>query len=148
MPTCKTARDGSCLTRDQKRVIASIFGGAETSEGKPIYASFPFDPGLIQRGWADWKFNAPLNRDAGAVGYIFNTPPPAPALSADALRSFALDLDIDAAAEAIWTTGGIYTESAMSFMTPPNPTESRHPQGSRRQDDRDPRSLRRGVLAR
>ena len=108
-------------THDQKKVIASIFEGAETSDGTPTYASFPFDAGLVQRGWGDWKFNAPLNRDAGAVGYIFNTPPPAPALSADALRSFALDLDIDAAVESIWTTSGIYSESAMSFMTPPNP---------------------------
>jgi feruloyl esterase len=121
VPTCTSERDGTCLTHEQKKVIAAIFEGAETSDGKPIYASFPVDPGLVQRGWADWKFNAPLNRDAGAVGYIFNTPPPAPALSADALRSFALDLDIDAAAKAIWTTSGIYSESAMSFMTPPNP---------------------------
>jgi pimeloyl-ACP methyl ester carboxylesterase len=121
VPTCASERDGTCLTHDQKKVIASVFEGAETSDATPIYASFPFDAGLVQRGWADWKFNAPLNRDAGAVGYIFNTPPPAPALSAEALRSFALDLDIDAAAEAIWTTSGIYTESAMSFMTPPNP---------------------------
>jgi len=120
VPTCKSERDGTCLTRDQKSVIASVFGGAETSEGTPIYSSFPFDPGLTQPGWADWKFNAPLNRDAGAVGYIFNTPPPAPPLAT--LRDFALTLDIDAAAAAIWTTSGVYTESAMSFMTPPNPT--------------------------
>jgi feruloyl esterase len=120
VPTCKSVRDGTCLTRDQKRVIESVFGGAETSEGAPIYASFPFDPGLTQPGWADWKFNAPLNRDAGAVGYIFNTPPPAPPLPT--LRDFALSLDIDAAAEAIWTTSGVYTESAMSFMTPPDPS--------------------------
>jgi hypothetical protein len=121
VPTCTSERDGTCLTREQKSVIASVFAGAETSQGTPIYASFPFDPGLTQPGWADWKFNAPLNRDAGAVGYIFNTPPPAPPLAT--LRSFALTLDIDAAAEAIWTTSGIYAESAMSFMTPPDPAD-------------------------
>ncbi len=120
VPTCKSVRDGTCLTRDQKRVIETVFGGAKTSEGAPIYASFPFDPGLTQPGWADWKFNAPLNRDAGAVGYIFNTPPQAPPLPT--LRDFALTLDIDAAAAAIWTTSGVYTESAMSFMTPPDPS--------------------------
>jgi len=120
VPTCKSERDGTCLTLEQKSVIASVFGGAETSKGKPIYASFPFDPGLTQPGWADWKFKAPLDRDAGAVGYIFNTPPPAPAPSD--YRDFALNLDIDEAAAKIWTTSGIYTESAMSFMTPPDPT--------------------------
>ena len=93
-----------------------MFAGAITSGGEGIYSSFPYDPGLVQTGWADWKFNSPISRDSVAVGYIFSALPYAPAL--DALRDFVLGLDIDDANERIYATEGIYAESAMEFMTP------------------------------
>lgn len=118
VPTCVDGhRDGTCLTTEQKSVVADLFAGARTSSGQPIYSSFPYDPGLTQAGWASWKFDAPLTRDAGAYGYIFGTPPDAPALAG--LPAYALSLDIDEAARSIYRTAGVYTESSMEFMTPP-----------------------------
>ncbi len=119
VPTCTDARDGTCLTTEQKAVVAKVFDGARTSDDTAIYSSFPFDPGLTSPNWASWKFDAPLTRDSGAVGYIFSTPPDAPPLPT--LPDYALDISIDHIASAIWTTGGPYTESSMEFMTPPEP---------------------------
>lgn len=47
------------------------------SAGTPIYSRFPFDPGIVQTGWADWKLRSPLRpgRDPVAVGFIFTSPP-------------------------------------------------------------------------
>ena len=117
VPTCEADRDGTCLTAEQKAVVSGIFAGAETSSGEAIYSSFPFDPGLAQSGWAFWEFFASQNLDPGAVGYIMGTPPD-PSIPASPLT-----VDIDAAAASIYATGGIYTESGMEFMTPPNSTQ-------------------------
>ena len=116
VPTCDADRDGTCLTAAQKAVVAEVFAGAHTSDGAEIYSSFPFDPGLAQGNWAFWKFFASRSLDPGAVGYIFGTPPD-PGIPASPLT-----VDIDAVAQSIYATSGIYAESGMEFMTPPNPT--------------------------
>ena len=121
VPRCKGERDGTCLTKDQLTVIEEVFAGARTSNNKAIYSSFPFDPGLTQTGWAGWKFGSPYTRDAPAVGFIFTTPPAEPSILSD-LRGYALGFDVDTEAAKIYATSGIYTESSMSFMTPPDPT--------------------------
>ena len=121
VPTCDGDRDGTCLTAAQQAVVAAIFAGARTSDGEEIYSSFPFDPGLVQGGWGFWEFFAAVALDPSAVGYVFGTPPDAPALNA--LPQYALSVDIDRVARQIYDTDGIYTESAMSFMTPPDPTD-------------------------
>lgn len=121
VPACAGARDGSCLSTEQLDVVSRVFAGATTSTNATIYSSWLYDPGIRQQGWADWKFQFSVNnqRDAVAYGYIFATPPNPP--GADTL-AYALALDIDEAARAIEATDATYTESSMSFMTPPNPT--------------------------
>ncbi len=118
VPTCPGARDGSCLTQAQKDAIGPIFKGATTSDGKPFYASFPYDGGLSGSGIASWEFNAPLTRDSGAVGAIFKVPPSTLALTDG--PAFSLGLDIDATLAELYATDATYTESSMSFMTPPD----------------------------
>jgi len=120
VPTCGGARTGSCLSPAQKTAIGKIFSGPTTSNGERIYASFPYDPGLAQPGNAFWEFFAPLVLDSGAVGVIFKVPPENPATFNG--PAFALGADLDALAQAITATNGLYTESAMEFMTPPHPT--------------------------
>jgi len=121
VPTCKGARDGSCLTQEQKIAIAPIFRGATTSNGERFYASFPYDSGIGGGGIPFWEFTAPLALDSGAVGVIFKVPPSTAALTNGA--AFSLGLDIDTALAQLYATDATYTEAAMSFMTPPNPTE-------------------------
>lgn len=118
VPTCAAdVRDGSCLTTAQKSVLTRIYAGARTSTGEAIYSSFPYDPGLTQSGWASWQFSAPLTRDAGAVGYVFTSPP-----DRRADPGYALTVDVDHIAASIYASDATYTESAMEFMTPPDVT--------------------------
>jgi len=118
LPTCAGARDGTCLTQAQKLVIDAIAKGATTTNGERFYASFPYDSGIAGGGIPFWEFTAPLALDSGAVGTIFQVPPStAPLVNGPA---FALGLDIDATLQRLFTTDATYTESAMSFMTPPD----------------------------
>lgn len=121
VPTCPGARDGTCLSDAQKTAIAPIFSGATTSTGAPIYSSFPYDAGLGANGIPFWEFTAPVALDSGAVGVIFAVPPADPLTFNGPV--FALTGSIDAMYASITATNTTYTESAMSFMTPPNPTQ-------------------------
>lgn len=120
VPTCAGARDGTCLSAAQKTAIAPIFSGATTGSGAPFYASFPYDSGLRGGDVAFWEFVAPVALDTGGVGMIWGVPPENPATFNG--PAYALGLDIDNAIALVNATNATYTESAMSFMTPPNPT--------------------------
>jgi feruloyl esterase len=119
VPTCSSARDGTCLSAAQKSGIAGLFAGAKTETGKKIYASFPWDAGLATDGWASWKFSAPLQRDAGAVGLIWSVPPENPATFDG--TAFALNGNLDTMLARVGATSPTYPESALSFMLPPDP---------------------------
>lgn len=117
VPTCGAGRDGSCLSAAQKSGIAGLFSGARSPSGALIYNSFPYDAGLATGGWASWKYANSLTRDPGAVGLVWQVPPEAVA-GFDA-RGFALTADLDGMLAKVNATSATYTESAMSFMLPP-----------------------------
>jgi predicted esterase len=126
VPTCAGARDGTCLSAQQKTIISKIFSGPTTSNGALIYSSFPWDGGVgggssaTNSGVAFWEFFAPLNLDSGAVGFIFGTPPQT--VTGFNGSNFSLTTNVDALATSIVATNAAYPEAGMSFMTPPNPT--------------------------
>ena len=122
VPTCTGERDGSCLSAAQKTGIAKLFNGVTTASGTKVYASFPFDAGLGTNGWASWKYSESLNRDSGAVAYIWQVPPTTESLASFNGPKFSLGSDIGALVSMINATSATYTESALSFMTPPNPS--------------------------
>ncbi|MGO4608984.1 tannase/feruloyl esterase family alpha/beta hydrolase [Variovorax sp. 2RAF20] len=119
VPTCAAGtRDGMCLSAPQKNALANVFvKGARNSAGQPLYSSFPFDAGVSGSNWREWKFASPPTRDAGAVGFIFTTPPLAERPQG---LPFALGFDMDRDAPRIAATDGVFHESALSFMTPPD----------------------------
>jgi len=119
VPTCGGPRDGTCLSAGQKTAIGNIFAGPKDSDGQPIYATFPYDAGLGSTGIPFWEFIAPVALDSGAVGFVFKTPPENPVGFNGG--TFALTANIDLLAEQIFATNATYTESGMSFMTPPHP---------------------------
>ena len=121
VPTCTGARDGTCLSAAQKTTIAGLFSGAKTSAGAKIYSSFPFDAGLATSGWSFWKFTVPMILDSGAVGLIWQVPPE----NASTFNgpAFALGGNVDSMLAKVNATNATYTESAMSFMTPPHPSD-------------------------
>jgi poly(3-hydroxybutyrate) depolymerase len=118
VPTCSGARDGSCLSAAQKIGIAGLFAGATTETGTKIYSSFPWDAGFATAGWASWKFSAPLDRDSGAVGLIWSVPPEDTATFKG--PAFALNGSLATMLARVGATSGVYTESALSFMLPPD----------------------------
>ena len=117
VPTCTGARDGSCLAAAQKSAIGRLFAGVALASGERLYAPFPYDAGLATGDWAQWKFNAPSTRDAGAVSNIWQVPP-APPSGFDG-RAFMLSADADALLARVQATDSSYAEAALSFMQPP-----------------------------
>lgn len=118
VPTCAGDRDGSCLTAAQKQALGKVFEGPHASDGHPIYASFPFDSGHAASGSAFWEFVSPLILDSTALGFVFSTPPSDPTTFIPPL--FALTADPEQLESAIAAHDQTYTESALSFMDPPN----------------------------
>ncbi|HRK39753.1 MAG TPA: tannase/feruloyl esterase family alpha/beta hydrolase [Burkholderiaceae bacterium] len=121
VPTCVSARDGTCLTPAQKTALAKVYAGARNSKGEALYARFPFDTGIASSDWAAWKFvnSVGATRDPIAVGYIFSSPPQT---NIPDTLAYALNFNVDTDALLIFATSGVYAESAMSFMSPPAPT--------------------------
>jgi feruloyl esterase len=121
VPTCGGDRDGTCLTAAQKAAIALIFSGAVRGDGRPFYTSFPFDGGHNSRDSAFWEFLVPLRIDSAATAMIWGVPPANPSTFVGA--SYALTTPIDSMLTAVAATDATYTESALSFMQPVNPTD-------------------------
>ncbi|MCX8023308.1 MAG: tannase/feruloyl esterase family alpha/beta hydrolase, partial [Syntrophorhabdaceae bacterium] len=136
VPTCAGARNGTCLTIGQKAVLTSVHAGIRNSKGTPLYINFPWDPGIRSSGWRSWKFSASItNRDPLAVAFVFTVPPQDPTIlngTGNTLLDYALNwsgtgFDVDRDAPKIYATNATYTESAMSFMTPPDPLMKKLP---------------------
>ncbi len=121
VPTCTSARDGTCLTAAQKTGLAKLFSGPTLSNGNLIYATFPYDTGLYTAGYAFWEYTAPVALDSGGVAAIWGVPPQGPVGFNG--PNFALTGNVDTMWASVQATNATYTESAMSFMTPPNPTD-------------------------
>lgn len=125
VPTCSDDRDGTCLTQAQKDVLSNIMAGAHNSANEAIYTSFPYDAGMGTDNYFGWEYTMALTRDSGTVGGVFTTPPTSVGnTEADALafiQSFSMDTD----APKIYATDAAngFTESAIEFMTPPDPTD-------------------------
>ena len=120
VPVCSSTRDGSCLSTDQIDVLANIYRGPVNATGEALYATQPFDPGLIGSNWASWKFDSSVGtaRDPVAVGIIFQVPPnPDVMLNS---RQFAFNFNFDTDYAKLSATNETYPESAMSFMIPPD----------------------------
>ena len=125
VPTCSGAPGATCLTAAQKTALQKVFGGPKNSAGQSLYATWPWDPGIAGAGWRFWKLDAgfapvPFNTiiGAGAMGYIFTTPPDAPSL-ADAGFAYQMAFSMDTGAPRIFATSASFTQSSMDFMTPP-----------------------------
>ncbi len=111
VPTCRGARDGSCLTAPQKATLADVHAGGKVDNGQPIYSAFPYDAGMAGSNWATWKFVNAVALDPLSVGTIFTAPPAAPVNFASA--------NLDALLPAISATTETYRESGVSLMGPP-----------------------------
>ena len=144
VPTCTGAANGTCLTATQKTALQKIMDGPKNGAGQQLYSSWPWDPGIAAsaigfESWRAWKLENPIlgglsiNVALGgpALPYIFTTPPTDIGLGVNPadtgtiignIYGYMLGFNFDTDAPKIFATNSKYTESAMSFMTPPNPT--------------------------
>jgi feruloyl esterase len=130
--TCRGAKTGACLSPSQTAALYKVFDGARNAKGELLYADWPWDTGIGDsvanstfEGWRRWKlgpFEAGVNgainatMGASAAAILFSTPPrPAGAAGVDPL-SYALGLNVDAAAATIHATSAPYLESSWDFM--------------------------------
>lgn len=140
VPTCTSGSAvGTCLTNAQKLVLANMHAGAQNSSGSSLYNAFLWSEGISSSGWRTWKMNNSTNaRDPLSVAFVFMTPPVATATfngtddnaTLTNLYKFAINYNnagfsVDKDAPKIFQTNSTYTESAMSFMTPPDLTMSK-----------------------
>jgi hypothetical protein len=101
---CTGDKTATCLGERQVEALRRAFRGAQDSRGQPVYASWPWDPGLASPGWRAWKLGTsktatPNARNAtlgpAAIANYFLTPPDP---GFDALR-FDFDRDTPRTAE-------------------------------------------------
>lgn len=120
VPICQNERTGTCLTPAQIQAISNIFTGPINSKGEALYATQPYDPGLIGSNWASWKFESSVGtaRDPVAVGIIFQIPPDLNVVKSS--KQFAFNFNFDTDYPKLSAINETYQESAMSFMLPPN----------------------------
>ena len=62
---CKGAKEAACLAPQQVQAMKKVFAGAQDSQGKPLYFSWPWDPGIghPQNDWRMWKLgNSPTEK--------------------------------------------------------------------------------------
>jgi feruloyl esterase len=120
VPTCGGARDGTCLSAEQKTALAPIFSGATDSTGRKFYASLAYDAGISGTSFATWKFNASKGLDTGAVATVWGVPP----ISQTGFDgpAYLTSTSVDTMLASIAATSSTYLESALSFMQPVNPS--------------------------
>lgn len=123
VPQCASGAppDGTCLSATQKTALANIFNGARGTAGDLLYSDWPWDPGLAGSGWTFWKTFLNAQIAPVAMGNVFATPP-APVIAAfsPATTAYWQAFDVNQGFELIYGTNATFTESSMSFMTPPD----------------------------
>ncbi|MCJ0762741.1 tannase/feruloyl esterase family alpha/beta hydrolase [Variovorax terrae] len=128
VPACNAGAtpNGQCLSGAQKATLARVFAGPVDTAGTRLYSGLAWDPGVAGRDWATWKFESSVGpRDAIALAFVMTTPPASPAVvtgQGNSLIDYALGFPLDQALAKISATDGRYRESALGFMTPPDPT--------------------------
>ncbi len=130
--TCSGDKTPQCLSAAQVGSLQKVFGGPRNSRGEALYADWPFDAGVGAFGWRIWKLGtAPTavpNSIIGTMGgaslpYIFSTPPTPLDGAGTSVIDYLLGFNFDADAGKVLAANGVYAESPMAFMTPPNPTD-------------------------
>jgi len=140
VPTCSGARDGSCLSAPQKTALQNVMNGPRNSAGTALYSDWPWDAGIAGSAvgfasWRMWKLENPIlgglpiiaTLGGSALPYVFTTPPTDlprdPSAVVPALFGYLAGFNFDTDAPKISATTAGFTQSALSFMTPPNPTQ-------------------------
>lgn len=123
---CDQNNQGACLVEEKLDALQKIFAGPSNTQGDALYADWPVDAGVGGNNWRAWKIEGAggLPRivllGAPSLANIFMTPPKLIENSPNGLLEFLRNFDFDTDAQTIYATGGPFSDSAMTFMTPPD----------------------------
>jgi len=115
---CKTPKASGCLPQEKVDALRKTFAAARDSRGQPLYAAWPWDPGIAGRDWRGWRLGdspkAPgngLNETMGAdaLARYFSTPPYTGPFD-------VTKFDFDQAAARVAETGAI-NDATATFLT-------------------------------
>jgi pimeloyl-ACP methyl ester carboxylesterase len=125
---CSGAKTASCLSAAQVQALTQSLAGPRNSRGEALYADWPFDAGMGAAGWRTWKLEssvAPWDRNpiiatlgAGSLAYVFSTPPVRAPGTPAGLLDYLARFDFDRDAPKIFANDALFTESAVSLMSP------------------------------
>jgi feruloyl esterase len=130
---CSGAKDATCLSASQVTALSKSMSGPKNSQGTPLYTSWSYDPGIANTGWSQWKYTAaflpgqyPIIVSLGSpsLALTFSTPPvqfPNNTATTADLLNYLTNYSFDTDAPKIFATNATFTESAMDFMTMPDP---------------------------
>lgn len=127
---CSAAKTDECLSKPQIDALKKAMGGPVDSQGRQLYATWPWDPGMgglngtqPNQGWRSWWLGtfAPNSNSAqrltgfSAQSWLvdFATPPEPMLASAVGARMLAFNFDTDP--NKIFATSGPYTQSSMEW---------------------------------
>ncbi|GIX12446.1 MAG: hypothetical protein KatS3mg118_0405 [Paracoccaceae bacterium] len=127
---CVEGRNGPCLPPEKVAALVRIHAGPRDSQGRQLYNSWFWDPGIASANWRSWKLESPVDAwggkpiiavmGAGSLAQIFTTPPTRVEGTPEALEAFLMRFDFDRDAPKIHATSADFPESAMAVMTPPD----------------------------
>jgi len=99
---CAPGQNSACLAEDKAKALDRVFKGTRNSKGEPVYAQWPYDPGLAAPGWRAWKLGTPkvsppnarnMTLVPGSIAYDFMSPPEKPADLLSWVQAFDFDRD-------------------------------------------------------
>lgn len=124
-----------CLTQAKVDALTAMHAGPTDSQGKALYSTWYYDAGISSKNWRFWKVESPIKgwgnnpviaaMGASSLAMLFTTPPTKIDGSPEAMVDYLLQFDFDKDAPRIYSYNKQFTESAMTYMTPPdaqNPT--------------------------
>lgn len=127
---CTEGRNSPCLPPEKVAALVRIHAGPRDSQGRQLYNSWFWDPGIASANWRTWKLESPVAAwggkpiiavmGAGSLAQIFTTPPTRVEGTPEALEAFLMGFDFDRDAPKIHATSADFPESAMEVMTPPD----------------------------
>ncbi|MCP1120726.1 feruloyl esterase [Robbsia andropogonis] len=111
---CRAGQTEQCLRPAQVTALHEVFDGAKSSDGRPLYARWPYDSGIGSANWRQWKLGDSTNPSlaetlgAGSMQYVFSTPP----RDTFDIQTVSLD-DLD---RSIYRKTPEYPQSSVEFM--------------------------------
>ena len=121
--TCTGAKDATCLSREQVAALVRSLGGPHDSNGRALYADWPWDVGIASPGWRIWKLGIPGAMDSinvalgsPALSALFVTPPADVADTPEANLRYQLAFNFDRDAPKIFGKNAQFPRSGWDLV--------------------------------